>query len=442
MRPPAHPPALTHLLSVPQTLLKLVNVRLERPSVIPTDWYYHWDTLRRIAPPEGLTSEEWWAAIKLVRVSALRPIPLQDTAGHPFHYTMPDPLLRMLHRIDQLASGSVSLPEPITTSDTRERYVQSTLIEEAFTSSALEGAVSTRREAQEMIRQGRKPRNRSEQMILNNYRAMEFVRAVRDRPLTPDLVIQLRERLVVDTLDEPSIFRKPGDGIGVFDNATNTLLHAPPPADEIEMRLHAMCDFANQTETGPFLHPVVKAIVLHFWLAYDHPFTDGNGRTARALFYWMMLRQGFWLVEFISISSILRDAPSKYARSFLYTETDGNDLTYFILAQLRVVERSIDAMYAHLERKADEMRRVLGMTRSTISLNVRQQALLTNALRHPEQAYTIQSHQRSHGSAYATARADLLGLAERGLLEQRKQGKKFIFLPADSLADRLRALDH
>jgi len=355
---------------------------------------------------------------------------------------MPDPLLCMLHRIDQLASGSVSLPEPITTSDTRERYVQSTLIEEAFTSSALEGAVSTRREAQEMIRQGRKPRNRSEQMILNNYRAMEFVRAVRDRPLTPDLVIQLRERLVVDTLDEPSIFRKPGDGIGVFDNATNTLLHAPPPADEIEMRLHAMCDFANQTETGPFLHPVVKAIVLHFWLAYDHPFTDGNGRTARALFYWMMLRQGFWLVEFISISSILRDAPSKYARSFLYTETDGNDLTYFILAQLRVVERSIDAMYAHLERKADEMRRVLGMTRSTISLNVRQQALLTNALRHPEQAYTIQSHQRSHGSAYATARADLLGLAERGLLEHRKQGKKFIFLPADSLADRLRALDH
>lgn len=442
MKRPATPPRLDAFLDTPTALAPLLAFRLRDSSSGVQDWYYHWDTLRRLTPPEGLTPEQWWASVKLTRLSMRRPLPLRDVAERGFQYTMPDPMLRMLHRIDQLASGSVSLPEPITTADTRERYVQSTLIEEAFTSSALEGAVSTRREAQEMIRQGREPRNRSEQMILNNYRAMEFVRDVRDRPLTPDLVVQLRERLVVGTMDENSVFRKPGDGVGVYDNATNTLLHAPPPAEQIETRLQAMCDFANQTETGPFLHPVVKAIVLHFWLAYDHPFTDGNGRTARALFYWMMLRQGFWLVEFISISSILRDAPSKYARSFLYTETDDNDLTYFILAQLRVIERSIDALYAHLKRKTDEMRRVLGMTRATVSLNARQKALLTHALRHADQLYTYRSHSTSHGVDYTTARLDLLGLAERGLLEQRKQGKKFVFLPADGLADRLRALDH
>jgi hypothetical protein len=42
-----------------------------------------------------------------------------------------------------------------------------------------------------------------------------------------------------------------------------------------------------------FIHPVMRAITLHFWLAYDHPFCDGNGRTARALFYWSMLKQGY-----------------------------------------------------------------------------------------------------------------------------------------------------
>ena len=400
MKRPSFPPSLRALLRTPDVLERLVDVRLDRPEVVPEDWYYHWDTLRRIAPPAGLTSEEWWAVIKLTRRSAQRKVPLVGVDGVAFHYTMPDPMLRMLHRIDQLASGAVSLPEPVITGDTRERYIQSTLIDEAFTSSAIEGAVSTRQKAQEMIRQGQPPRNRSEQMILNNYRAMEFVRDVRDRPLSPDLVVQLRERLVSGTMDEPGLFRTPNDRIGVFDNQTNTLLHAPPPAEEIEARLQAMCDFANQTETGPFLHPVVKAIVLHFWLAYDHPFSDGNGRTARALFYWMMLRQGFWLVEFISISTILRDAPSKYARSFLYTETDENDLTYFILAQLRVVTRSIDALYEHLERKTAELRTVLGMTRAAVSLNVRQQALIAHGLRHPEQVYTIQSHRRSHGVTY------------------------------------------
>ena len=58
-----------------------------------------------------------------------------------------------------------------------------------------------------------------------------------------------------------------------------------------------------------FIHPVMRAITLHFWLAYDHPFCDGNGRTARALFYWSMLKQGYWLFEFISISSVINQAP-------------------------------------------------------------------------------------------------------------------------------------
>ena len=65
-----------------------------------------------------------------------------------------------------------------------------------------------------------------------------------------------------------------------------------------------------------FLHPVIRSILLHFWVAYDHPFVDGNGRNARALFYWSMLRHGFWLAEFFSISHEILKAPRKYYRAF------------------------------------------------------------------------------------------------------------------------------
>ncbi len=440
MKLPQKPPSMASKSDAGEAFLLFARYEAGETDLIPSDWYYHWDTLKHLPAPLGVRHSAWWHLIKMTRAFSKRAIPLVDVAGRGFSYTIPDPMMRMLHRLDQMASGAVSLPEPVTDRETRERYIQTTLIDEAFASSALEGAVSTREKAQAMIREGREPRDHSERMILNNYLAMALIRDVRDRPLTLDLVVQLRQRLTEGTIEGDTVFRQPGDGIGVYDDR-NTLLHAPPPAEEIPARIEAMCAFANRAETGPFLHPVVKAIALHFWLAYDHPFVDGNGRTARALFYWMMLRQGFWLAEFISISAILRQAPSKYARSFLYTETDDNDLTYFLLAQLRVIERSVDALHEHLARKADDLRQVQAQMKATAMLNVRQTALVSHALRYPNQAYTIQSHQRSHGVGYDTARLDLLDLDAKGLLVQGKRGKKFVFTPAPDLATRLRALE-
>ena len=117
-------------------------------------------------------------------------------------------------------------------------------------------------------------------------------------------------------------------------------------------RMGLMCDFANSKTPEGFVHPVLRSIILHFWLAYDHPFVDGNGRVARALFYWSMLRHGYWLFEFVSISQIILKAPVKYGRAFLYTETDDNDLTYFISA---ATERhpSCDEGIARLHRTQD-----------------------------------------------------------------------------------------
>jgi Fic family protein len=215
------------------------------------------------------------------------------------------------------------------------------------------------------------------------------------------------------------------------------VIHTPPPAGELESRLAAMCKFANGAEQKGFLHPLLRAVILHFWLAYDHPFVDGNGRTARALFYWSMLSNGYWLTEFISISRILRKAPVKYPRSFLHSETDGNDVTYFVIYQLSVIQRAIKDLYLYLEIKAKELRQTERLLRGSQDLNHRQVALLSHALKHPDFRYTIRSHQGSHGVVYQTARSDLLDLARRGLLEQRRAGRGFVFYRADDLAEKI-----
>jgi Fic family protein len=337
------------------------------------------------------------------------------------------------------AGASVMAPEAVTTPSTRDRYLLSSLMEEAITSSQMEGAATTRDVAKAMIRSRRAPRDRSEQMILNNYRTMQRIRELKDQPLTPRLVLDLHRLVSQDTLDDPADagrLRPPGKEV-VVDDAYGTVFHVPPPAGKLEQRLELLCRFANGETPAVFLHPVVRAITLHFWLAYDHPFCDGNGRTARALFYWAMLHQGYWLFEFISISSAINKARGQYERSFLLSESDDNDLTYFLLAQVKVIQQAITNLHAYLERKAGEVgalqRRLEGMD----GLNHRQLALLRHALRHAGFRYTVLSHQSSHGVSNQTARSDLQKLAGRGLLIPGKDGKREIFRVPANLATRL-----
>jgi len=182
----------------------------------------------------------------------------------------------------------------------------------------------------------------------------------------------------------------------------------------------------------------VRAILLHFWLAYDHPFEDGNGRTARALFYWCMRARGYWLVEYLSISRILAKAPAKYTRAFLLTETDGEDTTYFIVYQLEVIERAVRELHTYMRRKVKEVRDVERLLKGSSDFNHRQLALLGNAIRTSDASYSFQSHAASHSVTHETARNDLLPPVERRLLEQRRMGRRYVFTPAPGLPELLK----
>lgn len=203
-----------------------------------------------------------------------------------------------------------------------------------------------------------------------------------------------------------------------------------------------MVQFANRdADDGAFMHPVVRAVLLHFRLAFDHPFEDGNGRTARALFYWSMLHHDYRLFEFISISRFLKKAPAQYAQAFLHVETDGNDLTYFIAHQVDVIGRAIDELDQYLDTRVRQVQRIERMLERSTDLNPRQLALLAHAVRHPDAEYTTRSHQTSHNTAYATARADLFRLAELGLLDRRRVGRKtHVFRAPPDIEARLKSL--
>jgi Fic family protein len=437
MRIPQSSPSFQELLEVVEPK-RFLQASLAVLSPLVDGRYLHWDEVRRRTPPDGLTYEAWWLGLQIRRQATRTVLPLHSKSGLPFSLSNPEPLAEHLHHIDLGAGGHVGAPEEAINDDQRDRFYFSSLTEEAITSSLIEGAATTRAVAKDLLRTGRPPIDRSERMVLNNYRTMERIRDLKSEPLTGQIVKDLQRTMTEGTLDEPDSagrLRQADEPIVVEDSFGNAL-HVPPPASELEARMEAMCAFANGATPAGFLHPALRSILLHFWLAYDHPFVDGNGRTARALFYWSMARHKYWLTEFLSISSVILRSRGDYERAYLYSETDQGDLTYFVLYHLDVLKRAMSELMEKVARKAKEIRQAEAQLSEVAELNHRQRALISHALRHPNAQYTVESHRRSQGVVTQTARTDLEALVTRGLLVSRYRGKKRVYSPSERVKNR------
>ena len=408
---------------------------------------WNWEDCGYRAGQARLSHEQLWALVKLSRSQDRQTIPLKDRRGKSFSYRLTPSAQRILHVIDRNLGGAVqsSFPQMDSPSD-RQRYLITSLREEAIASSQLEGAAVTREVAKEMLLTGRDPRNADERMILNNYRTIRMLQDRLREPLAVPLLHEIQAELTAQTLDKPDAagrFRQPEEKIVVWDEEDHQEVHVPPSAAELPTRVEALCTFAHAgggtEDQADFIHPAVRAILLHFWLAYDHPYVDGNGRTARALFYWSMLRSGYWLVEYLTISSVIRNQPKQYGRAFLNTEVDENDLTYFILYHLQVIERSITAFREYLDRKRRE-REQIGRAVLPALFNGRQQAILIKAQKEPDTRFTYESHAAGQGVTLATARTDLLDLEVKGLLRGNRVGRRFEFLAVPDLEEKLHQL--
>lgn len=443
MQIPATPPNPQAALQAifnrgPERLGRLLSLGI-KPEVKGD--YLHWDQLRRHSPPEGLTPEEWWVGISFARRVLRTELPLADNTRRNFHFARTDGLLLALHQIDRDMGGRLEMADPqLANKDVRDRYIIRSLMEEAITSSQLEGASTTRRVAKDMLLQGRQPRTKDERMIFNNFQAMDLLRRKAQEPLSAAFLLELHEVITEGTLEpgEAGRLRRPDEPVMVQDIGNGQVLHVPPDARELPSRIEALCAFANESAGDAFIHPVVRAIVLHFALAYEHPFVDGNGRTARALFYWSMIRQRYWIAEFLSISRVIQKAPSQYSRAFLYTETDESDLTYFLVHQLEVIRSATQDLYAYLDRKSKELQEVELLLRTGENFNHRQRTLLAHALRHPGAKYSIEPYRREHGIVYETARQDLLDLTKAGYLRKTQMGRAFQFYAVPNLEQLLR----
>ena len=404
--------------------------------------YPYWDQFKYFKIPIGITPEVAWSYLKLTRNSKTINTKLVSKDSEPFNYWIPDEIFRNLSEIDKYIGGQILIDnEAPFDKPEHKRFLVNSLMEEAIASSQLEGASATRRVAKEMLRTSRKPENRAEKMIYNNYQTILKIKNLVNKPLNDQVLLELHESMTVDTLEKPDWsgrFRTSSDEKIVVGDEDG-VLYVPPPSEKIAGMLKILYDYANADETKRFIHPVIKAINLHFYLGYIHPFNDGNGRTARALFYWYMLNKKYWMMEYLTISRIFIKAPAQYKRAFLCTETDDLDLTYFISFNIKVITIAIKALVEYIRNKQKEVANVGLHLKKYPELNVRQKELLKHAIDNPDSQYTIEAHQTTNNVTYETARRDLAGLQNKDLLDKIQKGKKFYYTPSKNLIKILKS---
>lgn len=412
------------------------NLQLSGDMKKIQDDYLYWNKVKYKTEYESKLNV--WAAVKFQRKINSKSVFFGD---YEFTYPTTDYLQRTLHLFDLNIGGTLGSNIGIAETD-KTKFIISSIMEEAISSSQMEGANTTRKKAKEMIQQEKKPRTKSEQMIMNNYVTMQHTIQRKNDDLTPEKLLEVHRLISYKTLDNPNEegeFRQ-SDDVFVEDSLKGENVHQPPPREELERLINDLCVFFN-TDTIDFIHPVIKGCIIHFMIGWIHPFTDGNGRTARALFYWYMLKKGYWLTEYLSISRIIKDTKNQYEKAYLYSEYDDNDLGYFITYHVKTMVKAFEALKEYIGRKQKEVVQAAKFMKIP-GVNDRMAQILKIIYDDSDRVLNSKEIEKRFDISNFTARQDLKNLVGLGFLEVVQVNKvKQNFIKSRIFEEKLKSLN-
>lgn len=380
--------------------------------------YLYWDKIKYKS--KEYNPEELWDAIKLHRFIKSNKVKF---GHHDFAFVITDYMQRALHQFDMHIGGTLGSNIGIAETD-KTKFILSSIMEEAISSSQMEGANTTRKKAKEMIQKEQKPKNKSEEMIMNNFITMKHIVQHKKEDITPEKILYVHKLIsnkTLDSIEDEGKFRD-NDEVHVVNHIDSEIVYTPPLQKELEGLINDLCSFFN-TESDDFIHPIVKGCIIHFMIGWIHPFTDGNGRTARALFYWYMLKNGYWLTEYLSISRIIKDTKSQYEKAYLYSELDDNDLSYFITYHIKTMEKSYDALKEYINHKQKEVFQAAMFMKIPL-VNDRMAQILKIINDDSDRILNAKEIESRFNISNFTARSDLRTLVELGFLEIIQVNKK------------------
>lgn len=383
--------------------------------------YLYWDKVKYLGFKKNDTN--LWKEIKLIRKLISKKIDLNTKHPISLEYGVNDFLQQKLHYLDFNFGAGIQKEQLLSDLD-KHQYLSNALMEESIFSSMIEGATTTRVKAKDMLRKGKKPNNKSEQMILNNYKTIQYISENKSEEITIHKLFEIHKLVTENTLEEENcgFFRNTNDVL-VMNQITGEIAHTPPSFKKLEELMQSFCDFFNNNPKEEFIHPIVKASILHFLIGYIHPFVDGNGRTARALFYWYLLKNGYWLTEYLSISRVILKTKTQYEKAYIYSEIDEMNVSYFIHYQVKVLTQAFEDLKDYLSKKKKEENK-LNKYLKVSNINERQAQILYWIEDDANRYFSVKEIENIFSVTNQTARTDIEELVIQDYLKKVSINKK------------------
>lgn len=370
------------------------------------DRYLHYSEVKYRVDEKKLN--DIWIAMRTIRKATAQAVAIGSI---DIEYNITPEMRTLLHDIDRW-SFKCDIDDRSS-----ERYRLSSMMEEAIASSQMEGSSTTRDIAKRILRRDDpRPKSTDERMIVNNYLTMENIKETMDRKMSVPLILSLHKTMTHDLLGEWEGRFREDDKTVVGDPLEESVIyHRPPKAIAIPGLMQSLCDFINAKDC---MHPIVKSIIIHFMIGHIHPFTDGNGRIARTLFYWYAIKGGYDVMRFASISRIIKRSRNDYNLAYQYSESDDNDVTYFIRYNLECITEALEEFEEYLERKMNEPMTVPGTNQL--------ETLIVDDYKESGQKFTIKEISKRYAVAYQSARNYVNHLLELGLIEESGKERKTV----------------
>lgn len=388
------------------------------------------EKLKHLITNYGFKKTDWNNSLeaKIVALRKVNSFPLfLNSIDKNFWFFPTDEIMESINKIEKQGERLFSLVKK-NVSFTKA-FSRDAQYEEAIMSAIFEGANTTRSEAKKFIANRMTPVNKAQWMILNNFKANEWIQENRNLPLTKEIVLRVHEIVTRNTLEKSDapycgVFRDDDVVVG------NALIHKGVDIGIIEPAIDEVIELV--TNNKRYIHPLLKGILLHYFIAYIHPFFDGNGRTARTLFYLKCLKHNLDWVNFLSISAALKEPGKGYENSFKLVKENDWDLTYFIIYSLRSLDRALEIV----EKKIDKLCKI-PMLKDAIKLNDDQIALLQRLYLHPLRVIDVKEHAENIRKSDESARLELKELVVNDLMFENKHKKRSLFVINKEKVDEL-----
>ncbi len=349
--------------------------------------------------------------LELLKENRYMLFPMRDFKGEPIIY------------LDELVGISSKYAKILLGYHKESENISSRAMEDEIYSTFDIENINTSRESVRKILAGYAPRDESEERIYGMKKGLEFISDYHNE-ITEENLYKLYQMAVGNYLDAedrlPAGCKYRNDAVYVVGGKET---REGLPHELLPAYMKAFLGFIN-VETD--IDDLAKAAIIHFYMAYLHPYFDGNGRIARLLQMWYLVQRGYAATTLISISALVRDSRNLYYKAYQQIEANEKisgciDVTPFVLY-------FAENVYSHFAEQfpsqfvLDEFANNLLMG----GITEKEHALWNYVLNHygKNEFSTKQLEKDFGGAAYATIRTFVQKFQRLGLLEYRNYSNR------------------